>query len=245
MGRRLGGVLALVWAVKLGVTTAAALYPLRGSWDALARFWDLADLYSLADSNLDVWALALAQTAVLAVLLGRVVAPRRRFSGLVVPPPYERVRHGVGEQLSWGRSAGGVPASCSRLPALLSAAAPAPPRPCRALQVLSGIYWCCSLAELALLGKAVLVAVLGQGAVLPPPPGSQDAGAAGLLCMYASIVACLLCSFAEAWLCAALVARWRKAHEAAEEARAGGAAEPLLGKQGKAAEVRRGGKRGM
>lgn len=105
--------------------------------------------------------------------------------------------------------------------------------------MLHGIYWTCSLAELALLGKAVLVAVLGQGAVLPPPPGSQDVGAAGLLCMYVSIVAALLCSFAEAWLCAALVAHWRKAHEAAREARsAGGAAEPLLGKQGKAAEVR-------
>lgn len=87
--------LALTWALRLGVTTAAALYPLRGSWGTLAHFWDIwSNLYSLADSNLDVWVLALAQTAVLAVLLAQVVAPRRRFSGLVVPPPYERVSGG-------------------------------------------------------------------------------------------------------------------------------------------------------
>lgn len=89
---RLAAALLLVWAAKLAVTTAAALWPIRHDLDALAHFWDIWPLYSLADSNLDVWLLALLHTLVVAVLLSRVAAPRRRFSGLVVPPPYTRVR---------------------------------------------------------------------------------------------------------------------------------------------------------
>lgn len=87
----LGAALVLTWAVKLGVTTAAALYPLRGSWASLAHYYDIADLYTIADSNLDVWLLAMLQSLVVALLLSRVLSPRRRFSGLVVPPHYTRV----------------------------------------------------------------------------------------------------------------------------------------------------------
>jgi hypothetical protein len=89
--RALAG-LWLTWLVKLGVTTTAALYPLRGSLWRLQHFQDLAQLYSLANSNLDVWLLALTHTAVVGMLLSRVAAPRRRFSGLVIPPPYTKAR---------------------------------------------------------------------------------------------------------------------------------------------------------
>ncbi|EFN54348.1 hypothetical protein CHLNCDRAFT_36050 [Chlorella variabilis] len=133
-------------------------------------------------------------TAVVAALLSRVMSPRRRFSGLVIPGPYSKVSHGV--------------------------------------------YWSCSLFELLLLGKAVVVAVLGEERLLPPDPGdaSDPPGSVGLLCMYASIVVALLCSFMEGWLGQRLVARWRKQHEAAEEAAGqAGARQPLLGK-GKAAK---------
>jgi hypothetical protein len=83
--------LVLVWAVKLCATTSAALYPLRGRLWKLQHFSDIAELYTLSDSNLDVWLLSVLHTLVLAVLLSLVVRPQRRFSGLVVAPPYTKV----------------------------------------------------------------------------------------------------------------------------------------------------------
>ena len=108
-------------------------------------------------------------------------------------------------------------------------------------QVSHGIRWTCIAYELLLLAKAVTVAVLGEEQLLPPPPECQGAtcGHVGLLCLYTSIVAGLLASFAENWMGRRLVAARRKRHEAAEEA-AGGASrerQPLLAK-GKAQKVR-------
>lgn len=84
--------LSLTWLFKLGIVTAAALYPLRGELWRLAHFWDVWSVYSLANSNLDVWALTMAQGAVLAALLSWVSSPGRRYSGLVMPPPYGKAR---------------------------------------------------------------------------------------------------------------------------------------------------------
>ena len=83
--------LALITAAQVVLVSAAALYPLRGRLGALAHFQDAWSLYSLADSNLDVWLLTLLHAAVLWGLLSCVTTPRRRFSGLVVPPHYTRV----------------------------------------------------------------------------------------------------------------------------------------------------------
>ena len=88
---RLAAALLLAWVVKLAVVSAAALYPLRGSLWRLQRYFDLAELFSVANSNLDVWGLTLAQTLVLAVLLTQAMTPKRRFSGLAVAPHYTRV----------------------------------------------------------------------------------------------------------------------------------------------------------
>ncbi|PRW60050.1 ATP-binding cassette sub-family B member 9 [Chlorella sorokiniana] len=182
--------LALVTAAQVAAVTTAALFPLRGSLGALAHFQDAWEIYSLADSNLDVWLLTLLHAAVLWVLLSRVTSPRRRFSGLVVPPHYTKVSH--------------------------------------------GIRWSCVAYELLLLAKAVTVAVLGQEQLLPPPPECEGVacGRVGLLCLYTSIVAGLLASFAENWLGRRLVADRRKRHEAAEEAAAAasGVRQPLLSK---------------
>lgn len=195
--------LSLTWLFKLGIVTAAALYPLRGELWRLAHFWDVWSVYSLANSNLDVWALTMAQGAVLAALLSWVSSPGRRYSGLVMPPPYGKAAH--------------------------------------------GIYWSCTLFELLLLGKAVVAAVLAEDRLLPPGPDAPAGavGHAGLLCMYGSIVAALLCSFLEGWLGRQVVVRWRKQCEALEGGAAGGSsrsgssvhgssgssvAQPLLGK---------------
>ncbi|PSC71292.1 ATP-binding cassette sub-family B member 9 [Micractinium conductrix] len=200
---RVAAALWAAWLLKLGVVTAAALYPLRGQLWRLARLCDALELYSLANSNLDVWVLTLAHTTVVAALLSRVVAPARRFSGLLVPPPYGKVGH--------------------------------------------GLRWSSTLFELLLLAKAVTVAVLGEEALLPPPPGQQHpTGNAGLLCIYAALGAALLCSFAEGWLSLRLVQRWRKAFESSGGARASGSAgdgsglatQPLLGKAGGGGEER-------
>lgn len=122
--------------------------------------------------------------------------------------------------------------------------------PCSATrsQASHGIYWTSRAAELCLLAKAVVVAVLGEERVLPPPPPpsgssepSEPCGDVGLLCMYVSIVAALLGSFLESALALSWVAKARKRHEAADEARSAAAAadggsagvrEPLLGKKG-------------
>ena len=91
------------------------------------------------------------------------------------------------------------------------------------------------------------MAVLGEEALLPPPPGQQHpTGNAGLLCIYAALGAALLCSFAEGWLSLRLVQRWRKAFESSGGARASGSAgdgsglatQPLLGKAGGGGEER-------
>lgn len=108
-----------------------------------------------------------------------------------------------------------------------------------------GIRWSCILYELLLLAKAVTVAVLGQEQLLPPPPPPEceraACGRVGLFCIYVSVMAGLLASFAENWLGRRLVAARRKRHEAAEGAAAGAAAaqQPLLPK-GKAKKVRLG-----
>jgi len=106
--------------------------------------------------------------------------------------------------------------------------------------VSHGIRWTCISYELLLLAKAVTVAVLGQEQLLPPPPGCEGTacGRVGLLCLYTSIVAGLLTSFAENWLGRRLVAARRKRHEAAEAAAgvASGVRQPLLAK-GKAKQV--------
>lgn len=62
----------------------------RSLW-ALAHYRDLRSLYSAVNSNLDVAALAWLQSAALACLLMHVATPRRRFSGMVVPPHYTKV----------------------------------------------------------------------------------------------------------------------------------------------------------
>lgn len=98
---RVAAALWAAWLLKLGVVTAAALYPLRGQLWRLARLCDALELYSLANSNLDVWVLTLAHTTVVAALLSRVVAPARRFSGLLVPPPYGKVRQRLPGHSGW------------------------------------------------------------------------------------------------------------------------------------------------
>lgn len=82
--------------------------------------------------------------------------------------------------------------------------------------------------------------MLGEEQLAPPPPECVGAacGRVGLLCLYTSVVAGLVASFAEGWLARRLVAARRARHEAAEEARAGAAQQqPLLAK-GKAKQVR-------
>lgn len=120
-------------------------------------------------------------------------------------------------------------------------------------QASHGVYWSCTLFELLLLGKAVVVAVLAEDRLLPPGPDApaEAVGHAGLLCIYGSIVAALLCSFLEGWLGQRMVARWRKQCEALEGCAAAGssrsgssnssAAQPLLGKAAATDEVRAGG----
>ena len=103
-----------------------------------------------------------------------------------------------------------------------------------------GIRWSCVIYELLLLAKAVTVAVLGEEQLLPPAPDCAGAacGRVGLLCLYTSIVAGLLASFAEGWLGRRLVAARRARHEAAEEARARAAAQQPLLSKGKPKQVR-------
>lgn len=130
-------------------------------------------------------------------------------------------------------------AACSRLQGTLRPVWPTP------TQVSHGIYWSCTLFELLLLAKAVVVAILGEERLLPPPedPRTGATGESGLACMYAAILAALLSSFLEAWLARSLVARWRKQHEAAEAAR-GEARQPLLGGKAAKPEVICGGRAG-
>lgn len=118
-----GAALCLTWLVKLGVCTAATFYPLRGQLWRLSHFFDISELYTVANSNLDVWLLAVLQSVVVGALLTQAVAPRRRFSGLVVAPPYTKVsragrlesrqgkkggqRHAAGCAVGKGRGVGG------------------------------------------------------------------------------------------------------------------------------------------
>jgi hypothetical protein len=107
------------------------------------------------------------------------------------------------------------------------------------MQMSHGVYWSCTLFELLLLGKAVVVAVLGEEQLLPPHPGDQPAsrGDVGLLCMYVCVIVALLCSFMEGWLGQRIITQRRKQHEAADEVSGGGSSQqPLLGGKGKVAQ---------
>ena len=83
-----------------------------------------------------------------------------------------------------------------------------------------------------LLGKAVIVAILGSDGLLPDP---RHPGRVGLLYLYSSVVLGLLASFAESAAATGLVAGWQKRFEAAAAAEDGEAGAPLLGRKPPAA----------
>lgn len=84
--------LGLASLVKLGVTTGAALWPLRGSLFHLKHLSGVVHLYSIKASNLDVLLGSYVHTLLLLLLLSQVWRPRRTALGRVIfYPPYTKV----------------------------------------------------------------------------------------------------------------------------------------------------------
>lgn len=100
MGRA-GVVFGLSMLIKLVVVSFACLWPVRGRLWTLKHYRSLRHLYSLTDSNLDVFGLVWVHSAILIVLVANASSRRRRgFAGARVYPPYKRVRW---ERGSWGK----------------------------------------------------------------------------------------------------------------------------------------------
>ncbi|CAL5221232.1 g3384 [Coccomyxa viridis] len=87
------------------------------------------------------------------------------------------------------------------------------------------VRFICIATQLALLTKAVLVALLGADLLFPGRHGQS-----GLLYMFAAIVTSLLCTFAEMFAACALISGWEEGGGGGDEA-----AQPLLDKTDKAA----------
>lgn len=96
MTRLAAGIFWASTVVKLGLVSLAALWPIRNRLWHLKRYHSLAKLYTVADSNLDVLALAWLHTGVILVLLGHVMRiPQPAFFGPRRRPPYGKVGGGV------------------------------------------------------------------------------------------------------------------------------------------------------
>lgn len=90
--------LAAAVVFKAATTTAAAVYPLRlsGHLHCLSRLRCILDkLYTLPDSNLDVWLVAVVESLVLLALLAHVRSPARPRLAI---PPYAQVSGGLVRQ---------------------------------------------------------------------------------------------------------------------------------------------------
>lgn len=95
MGSRSFIVFLLAASVKLGVTTWAALWPLQvqHALTEIKTLSGLARLYTVADSNLDIWLLSGLYTLVLVLLLWQAATPtsQRHLRGMAYTPPYQQV----------------------------------------------------------------------------------------------------------------------------------------------------------
>lgn len=95
MGASLG-VFVCVTVLKLAATTWAALWPLKLE-DTLCDLKTLSgmlQLYTLSNSNLDVWLLSILHTLLLLAFLWQATVPSnpRHLRGVLHPPPFKQVR---------------------------------------------------------------------------------------------------------------------------------------------------------
>lgn len=102
-------VFLLLTSLKLVATSWAALYPLNveGALCDLGSLQGMLALYSLPNSNFDVWLLAILHSLALLLLLWHAATPasRRHLRGMAHTPPFEQVGGRAGGS---GRAAGGV-----------------------------------------------------------------------------------------------------------------------------------------
>lgn len=102
----------LFWAstiLKLALVSLACIWPIRDRLWHLKRYRSLIKLYTLADSNLDVLALAWLHTGVMLVLLAHVMGiPKPVYFGPRRRPPYGKVRKIKGGSRPWGEWCPGV-----------------------------------------------------------------------------------------------------------------------------------------
>ena len=102
----------LFWAstiIKLALVSLACIWPIRDRLWHLKRYLSLIKLYTLADSNLDVLALAWLHTGVMLVLLAHVMGiPKPVYFGPRRRPPYGKVRKIKGWNRPWGAWCPGV-----------------------------------------------------------------------------------------------------------------------------------------
>lgn len=154
--------------LKLGSTTAAALWPLKveDSLCDMKSFKGVLDLYTLANSNLDVWLSAVVHSLLLLAALWETATPKspRHLRAMVRTPPFKQVR-GPGWRAGTGAELGGTGGQCgapakgaahnpTTLIELVSSSLPLP-------QVSSFIWGINLIYQLLLLAKAVAVATMG------------------------------------------------------------------------------------
>lgn len=179
-------VFLLLTSLKLVATSWAALYPLgvEGALCDLGSLQGMLALYSLPNSNFDVWLLAILHSLALLLLLWHVATPasRRHLRGMAHTPPFAQ----VGRRASGSRRAAGGVAMFGQRSRSGSRDASQParrqPRPHLALQVSRAISVICLAFQLLLMAKAVVVATLGDDLLLPNPKHCGYSGA----CMWAA-----------------------------------------------------------
>lgn len=178
------GIFIVVTLLQMASCGLSAIWPLHVAGVQLTP-GDMWASYSLADSNLDVWALQTVYVCVLLLLL--------RLSALPGPARGTSFRN-VGQR-TWK-----VVGS-------------------RGIDVTSVLF------QLALLSKALIVAILGDDAVMPDP---KRPGNSGLAAMFGTIVVALLGSFVQSPAAKGIVRTWEKRSQQIEESRSDDLRSPLL-----------------
>lgn len=106
MARLAAGLFWTSTILKLALVSLASIWPIRDRLWHLKRYRSLIKLYTLADSNLDVLALAWLHTGVMLVLLAHVMGiPKPVYFGPRRRPPYGKVRKIKGGGVGPGESA--------------------------------------------------------------------------------------------------------------------------------------------
>eukprot|EP00798_Chlamydomonas_sp_ICE-L_P013698 gene13698-19590_t len=216
--------LATVSVVKLVALTSLTLIPIKGNLDMLLSFQGWLQLYRFALSNLDILAISLFKSALIAAL----ILPSCSHRGPTAAQAKTTTSSSSSTILQSQRSN----CSAGEDEVQLQLEGRRGPTAARGKTTRNWIGSVCGLFQTFLILKSVGVAVSAPDEVWPTPPSLPGEGFfIGLAFMYTTIILALFASFFECWLAKEVVRHSEAASKAASQAsgESDSLAVPLLG----------------